>query len=106
MLVFNKYFYKNKKSKLCIGDRVDVLNDMFYEYEGSTKTKELPTKEFYQPSTRHVIIYYVFSQHARCPHHYPLYQFFMANSTHACNVLFAVKCCKTITLVSTFKFYL
>jgi hypothetical protein len=36
MLVFNKYFYKNKKSKLCIGDRVAVLNDVFYEYEGST----------------------------------------------------------------------
>jgi hypothetical protein len=35
MLVFNKYFYKNKKSKLCIGDRDTVLNDMFYEYGGS-----------------------------------------------------------------------
>jgi hypothetical protein len=30
MLVFNKYFYKNKKSKLCIGDR--IVNDMLYEY--------------------------------------------------------------------------
>jgi hypothetical protein len=37
MLVLNKYFYKNKKSKLCIGDHVVVLNDMFYEYEGSVE---------------------------------------------------------------------
>jgi hypothetical protein len=31
MLVFNKYFYKNKKSKLCFGDRVAVLeyNDKY-----------------------------------------------------------------------------
>jgi hypothetical protein len=36
MLILNKYFYKNNKSKLCIGDRVAVLNDMFYEYGGST----------------------------------------------------------------------
>jgi hypothetical protein len=36
MLVFNKYFNKNKKSKLCIGDRVAVLNDMFHEYGGSS----------------------------------------------------------------------
>jgi hypothetical protein len=35
MLVLNKYFYKNKKSKLCIGDSVVILNDMFYEYGGS-----------------------------------------------------------------------
>jgi hypothetical protein len=35
MLVFNKYFYKNKKSKLCDGDRVAVLNDKFYVYRGS-----------------------------------------------------------------------
>jgi hypothetical protein len=35
MLVLNKYVYKNKKSKLCIGDRVTVLNKMFYEYGGS-----------------------------------------------------------------------
>jgi hypothetical protein len=32
MLILNKYFYKNLKSKLCIGNRVAVLNDMFYEY--------------------------------------------------------------------------
>jgi hypothetical protein len=37
MLVFNKYFYKNKKSKLRIGDRVALLNDIFYEYGGSTR---------------------------------------------------------------------
>jgi hypothetical protein len=36
MLILNKYFYKNNKSKLCIGDRVDVLNDIFYEYGGSS----------------------------------------------------------------------
>jgi hypothetical protein len=30
MLVFNKYCYKNKKSKLYIGDRVTVLNDFIY----------------------------------------------------------------------------
>jgi hypothetical protein len=35
MLVFNKYFYKNEKSKLCFGDRVVVLNDFFYQTEGS-----------------------------------------------------------------------
>jgi hypothetical protein len=35
MLILNKYFYKNNKSKLCIGDRVAILNDMSYEYEGS-----------------------------------------------------------------------
>jgi hypothetical protein len=33
MLVFNKYFYKkNKKSKLCFGGHVSVLNDLFYDY--------------------------------------------------------------------------
>jgi hypothetical protein len=31
MLVFNNYFYKNKKSKLYIGDRVNVLNDFLYQ---------------------------------------------------------------------------
>jgi hypothetical protein len=35
LLASNKYFYKNKKSKLYFGDRVAVLNDMFYEYGGS-----------------------------------------------------------------------
>jgi hypothetical protein len=39
MLVLNKYFYKNEKSKLCIGDCVAVLNDMFYEYGGSSLLK-------------------------------------------------------------------
>jgi hypothetical protein len=34
MLVIDKYFYKNKKSKLYFGDRV-VLNDSFYAYGGS-----------------------------------------------------------------------
>jgi hypothetical protein len=35
MLVFNKYFYKNKKSKLYFGDRVTVLNDFIYQTRGS-----------------------------------------------------------------------
>jgi hypothetical protein len=34
-LVFNKYFYKNKKSKLYFGDRVVVQSDLFYGYGGS-----------------------------------------------------------------------
>jgi hypothetical protein len=44
MLILNKYFYKSNKSKLCIGDRVTVLNNMFYEYGGSSylfKLREL-----------------------------------------------------------------
>jgi hypothetical protein len=41
MLVLNKYFYNNKKSKLNFGDRAAVLNDMFYEYGGSTYYFEL-----------------------------------------------------------------
>jgi hypothetical protein len=40
MLVFNKYFYKNKKSKLYFGDRVVVLNDLFYGYGWSILTKK------------------------------------------------------------------
>jgi hypothetical protein len=35
MLVFNNYFYKNKKSKLYFGDRVAVLNDFLYQTGGS-----------------------------------------------------------------------
>jgi hypothetical protein len=35
MLVFNKYFYKKKKSKLYFGDRVAVLNDFIYRTGGS-----------------------------------------------------------------------
>jgi hypothetical protein len=35
MLVFNKYFYKNKKLKLYFGDRVAVLNDFIYQTGGS-----------------------------------------------------------------------
>jgi hypothetical protein len=30
MLVFNKYFYKNKKLKLYFGDCVVVLNNFIY----------------------------------------------------------------------------
>jgi hypothetical protein len=36
MLIFNKYFYKIKKSKLYFGDRVAVLNDFIYQTGGST----------------------------------------------------------------------
>jgi GTPase len=39
-LVFNKYFYKNKKSKLHFGDRVALRNDFIYkpeEYQSITK---------------------------------------------------------------------
>jgi hypothetical protein len=38
MLVFNKYFYKNKKSKLYFGDRVTVLTDFIYQTGGSIKS--------------------------------------------------------------------
>ena len=34
--LFDKYFYKNKKSKLCFGDYVTIQNDFLYEYRGST----------------------------------------------------------------------
>jgi hypothetical protein len=37
MLVFNKYFYKNKKSKLYFGDRAAVLNDFIYQTGGSIR---------------------------------------------------------------------
>jgi hypothetical protein len=37
MLVFNKSFYKNKKSKLYFGDRVAVLNDFIYQTGESMK---------------------------------------------------------------------
>jgi hypothetical protein len=35
MSVFNNFFYKNKKPKLCFGDGVSVLNDLFYGCGGS-----------------------------------------------------------------------
>jgi hypothetical protein len=38
MLVFNKYFYKSKKSKLYFGDRVPILNDFIYQTGRSTLT--------------------------------------------------------------------
>jgi hypothetical protein len=44
MLVFNKYFYKKKKSKLYFGDRVAVLNDFIYQTGGS-KSNQL-TKQY------------------------------------------------------------
>jgi hypothetical protein len=37
MSVYNKYFYKNKKSKLCFGGRFAVVNDLFYRY-GESKS--------------------------------------------------------------------
>ena len=30
--IYQKYFYKNKKSKLCFGDRVAVQNDFIFKY--------------------------------------------------------------------------
>jgi hypothetical protein len=36
MLVFNKYFYKKEKSKLCFVHRVVVLKGFFYQTGGST----------------------------------------------------------------------
>ena len=30
----DKYFYKNKKSKLSFGDRVAIQNDIFFNMEG------------------------------------------------------------------------
>jgi hypothetical protein len=36
MLIFNNYFYKDRKSKLYFGDRVAVLNDFIYQTGGST----------------------------------------------------------------------
>jgi hypothetical protein len=36
MLVFNNYFYKNRKSKLYFGDRVAVLNDFIYQTTGGS----------------------------------------------------------------------
>jgi len=37
---FYKYFFKNKRSKLCFGDRVAVLNDFLYQYERSIYTRK------------------------------------------------------------------
>jgi hypothetical protein len=34
--IFDKYFYKNKKSKLCFGDRIIVQNDFIFKCGGST----------------------------------------------------------------------
>jgi hypothetical protein len=35
MLVFNNYFYQNKKSKFYFGDRITILNGFFYQIGGS-----------------------------------------------------------------------
>jgi len=40
--LFDKYFYKNKESKLGFEDRVIVLNDFLYEYGGSTYLSSAP----------------------------------------------------------------
>jgi hypothetical protein len=37
MLVFNRYFYKSKKSKLYFGDRVTVIIDFIYQTGVSMK---------------------------------------------------------------------
>ena len=42
--LFDKYFQRNKKSKLCFGDRVAVLNVNYFEYGGSTNFKWLQLK--------------------------------------------------------------
>ena len=36
----NIFFKKNKRSKLCFGDRVAVLNDFLYQYGGSITLDE------------------------------------------------------------------
>jgi hypothetical protein len=50
MLVFNKYFYKNKKSKLYFGDRVAVLNDFIYQTGGSTLANLVPKGMYANPT--------------------------------------------------------
>jgi len=35
ILFFDKYFYKNKESKLDFGDHIIALNDFLYVYEES-----------------------------------------------------------------------
>jgi hypothetical protein len=63
MLVFKKYFYKNKKSKLYFGDRIAVLNNFIYQIRGSTssvsKYKHLPTSTIHV-SLKKVRKYYYF----------------------------------------------
>jgi len=39
--LFDKYFYKNKESKLGFEDRVIVLNDFLYKYGGSMTTEKI-----------------------------------------------------------------
>jgi hypothetical protein len=39
MLVFNKFFYKNKMSKLYFGDCVAILNNSIYQTGGSNISK-------------------------------------------------------------------
>ena len=34
--LFNKYFYRNKKSNICFGDCVIIQNDFIYQPGGST----------------------------------------------------------------------
>jgi hypothetical protein len=52
MLIFNKYSYKNKKSKLHFGNRVTVLNDFIYQTGGSTQ-QDLPVDDNYFTNSRH-----------------------------------------------------
>jgi len=51
---FYTYFYKNKKSKLGFGDRIVVLNDVLYEYGGSTSLSLL-----YLYSLRGIIVFWL-----------------------------------------------
>jgi hypothetical protein len=51
MLVFNNYFYKNRKSKLYFEDRVAVLNDSIYQTCGSiTLLLRCPNQVAYSPT--------------------------------------------------------
>ena len=42
MSLCDKYFYKNKKSKLSFGDRVAIQNDILFKYEGSISVWTYP----------------------------------------------------------------
>jgi hypothetical protein len=52
MLFFNKYFYKNKKSKLYFGDRVAVINDFIYQTGGIIRALPIQTLPIESTSQR------------------------------------------------------
>ena len=45
MSLCDKYFYKNKKSKLSFGDRIAVQNDILFKYGGSMYQTLIPFKK-------------------------------------------------------------